>query len=91
MKIGLLHLTDLHLKSKENFIIDRVDNILSSIKLDFNDVEYIYIVASGDIVDKGNNEGYSIAKNLLNKLKEQLALFEKIKNVKFVQIGRAHV
>ncbi|MBU1800542.1 MAG: metallophosphoesterase [Bacteroidetes bacterium] len=72
MEIGILHLTDLHFNSKNNIITDRIENIHSAIKLDFRKVSKIYIVISGDIVNKGSQNGYEAAKRDIKEIQYKM-------------------
>ncbi len=84
MKIGILHLTDLHIKSEKNFAIDRLNKLISAIRIDFNNLKYIYVVISGDIIDKGIIKNYPIVSVFLDNLKTQLNETVNIDNVKFI-------
>lgn len=68
MKIGILHLTDLHLKESSNWIIDKHLEIYNAIKLTYENCGRIYIVFSGDIAFSGKENEYSLAYNFLNDL-----------------------
>jgi len=83
MNIGILHLTDLHLLASGNFISARVEKIHDALKIDFLSIERIYLVITGDIVDKGIKISYPIAKELLQELKAKL---ESIKSNLLVKI-----
>lgn len=83
MNIGILHLTDLHLLASGNFISARVEKIHDALKIDFLSLERIYLVITGDIVDKGIKISYPIAKELLQELKAKL---ESIKSNLLVKI-----
>jgi uncharacterized protein YoaH (UPF0181 family) len=69
MNIGIIHFTDLHFEEKDNIISERITNIYSALNTNLNDVEKIYIVISGDIVNRGQIKGYIEAENFINKVK----------------------
>ena len=70
MKTGILHLTDLHFKPNDNFILNRADKIHDAVSLELFNIERLYIVVTGDIVDIGLPQGYPIAKKFLLGLKD---------------------
>jgi 3',5'-cyclic AMP phosphodiesterase CpdA len=90
MNIGILHLTDLHLKASENFIFNRIDRIRDALKIDFVSLERIYLVLTGDIVDKGVQLGYSHAKKFLLELKSKLESINNKSVVKFIIVPGNH-
>jgi len=54
MKISIIHLSDIHLKTDDDIILDRINkipNILNDLKLSS---DYIFFVVTGDIVFRGN-------------------------------------
>ncbi|MEZ5106790.1 MAG: metallophosphoesterase [Draconibacterium sp.] len=73
MNIGVLHLTDLHIKASDNFITERIDKIKDAVNIDILSIERIYIVITGDLVDKGVKDGYLIVKKFLLELKSKLS------------------
>lgn len=72
MNIGLLHLTDLHLKSSHNIISGRISKICDAIKYKLNIISRLYIVISGDIIDKGDIDAYEQAKIFIDELRNKL-------------------
>lgn len=69
MKVGILHFTDLHMKSASNWIVDKYSNIVSAIKDTYEDCDRIYIVFTGDIAFSGIEEEYDIASKFLNSIR----------------------
>ena len=61
MKIGILHLTDAHISSKNDFICSKTSKIVAAIKNVFEECEKIYIAFTGDIAKTGKKEEYIIA------------------------------
>ncbi len=90
MSIGILHLTDLHLKTSDNFILTRIDRIHDALKIDLLDLERIYLVITGDIVDKGIQLGYPIAKKFLLELKTKLESIHSKLILKFIVVPGNH-
>ncbi|MCU0457657.1 MAG: metallophosphoesterase [Bacteroidales bacterium] len=70
MRAAILHFTDLHFKESGNYLISLTQKIFSAIRLDLFDIEQIFIVISGDIVDKGQNLGYSEARDFICDLQK---------------------
>lgn len=70
MKIGIIHLSDLHFLSKriENPILDRVDNIASALDSVVKNPSICFIVVSGDIAYSGKNAEFKIAKRFFKSL-----------------------
>lgn len=69
MKIGILHLTDAHIKSSSDWIIDKYSNIVSAVKDIYEDCDKIYMVFTGDIAFSGSEEEYQIAYKFLNSIR----------------------
>ncbi|HEY5591888.1 MAG TPA: metallophosphoesterase [Paludibacter sp.] len=90
MKTGILHLTDLHIKTNGSFILNRASKIRNAVSIELFDTERLYIVVTGDIVDRGLNSGYQLAKQFLIGLKDE---FVKAKNdieVRFIIVPGNH-
>jgi len=90
MNIGILHLTDLHIKTSDNFILSRIDRIHDALRIDSVSLERIYIVITGDIVDKGIKASYPNAKEFLNKLKTRLESINGNLLIKFIIVPGNH-
>ena len=90
MDVGILHLTDLHLNPKDNFIIDKIEEINNALKIEINQFERLYIVVTGDIVDRGAKEAYNFARKFLLDLKESLETINKHLVIKFIIVPGNH-
>lgn len=53
-KIGIIHLSDIHLKSDNDKILDKIDLIVNSIRNKCLKLKEIVIVITGDIAFSGN-------------------------------------
>jgi predicted MPP superfamily phosphohydrolase len=88
MKIGILHLSDLHIKDET--LIDRVETLVKSIEYDVKQISHLYIILSGDIANFGRKNEFDIAKifvsNLTEKLKEKWTML----NVSIVSVPGNH-
>ena len=83
MKINIIHLSDIHFKTDDNIILDRINkipNILNDLKLSS---DYIFFVVTGDIVFSGDSSQFKIARECFNKIIDNA---EKISGKKIVCI-----
>jgi predicted MPP superfamily phosphohydrolase len=72
MKLLIVHLSDIHLKSSGNAIMERKDRILSAVQNQALEVDVSYIILSGDIAYSGQQDEYEQAVKLLDHLKQGL-------------------
>lgn len=90
MKIGILHLSDIHLSKDET-----IDHIISKIQIachfELNDIVKLYIVITGDIANSGKAIEYekalSFLKELQTKMKDENTF---INSIKFVIVPGNH-
>lgn len=69
MKIGILHITDIHFTSKT--VLGNKQESLGKVMInDFHDVRKVYLILSGDIAYSGKKEEYSKAKSFIDALKK---------------------
>ena len=88
MKIGILHLSDLHIQ--DNTLIDRIDNLVKAIEYDAKQISHLYLVFSGDIVNFGRKTEFENAKYFVLRLTEKLKEKLKLLNVKIVAVPGNH-
>lgn len=55
MKISIIQLSDLHIKASNEKLLNRVDAITNAIHLASSESKQIYVVYSGDLVDRGQS------------------------------------
>lgn len=65
MKLLVVHLSDVHFSGSSNAITDRSTAIASAAMSSFPTAEHVLLVFSGDIVNKGESEGYLIAREFI--------------------------
>ena len=90
MKIGILHLTDIHLTANDNWIEDKLPKIISAIKTDFEDVRKIYIAITGDLVHSSTIEEYDKFSTFLSKIKSYLKVIYSEIQSKYIIIPGNH-
>jgi len=69
MTAVILHLSDIHIKSTSDWIIDKSELIASSIYANLPEASVVFVVVSGDIAWAGKKEEYAASKNFLNAIK----------------------
>jgi hypothetical protein len=90
MKIALLHLSDIHLKTDKDWILKRVPLIEHATRPIVENVEACFIVITGDLAFSGRAEEYEIAKRALRTLFELLHSEYPTLKVEFVIVPGNH-
>lgn len=88
MKIGILHLSDLHIQ--EDSFTDRVVSLVKSIEYDVKQLSHIYIVFSGDIVNFGRHNEFDNAKIFVSTLTDRLKEIRRLINIHIVAVPGNH-
>lgn len=88
MKIGILHLSDLHIQDDD--LTSRIDNLVKSVEYDVKQISHLYIVLSGDIANFGRKSEFENAKIFTTKLTEKLKEKRKMLNIKIVSVPGNH-
>ncbi|MDD2480328.1 MAG: metallophosphoesterase, partial [Victivallaceae bacterium] len=70
--VGILHLSDIHFKSRSDIILSRQHSIANAIKSNCYHIQKLYIVVSGDIAFSGKAEEYEIALDFFLGLQDHL-------------------
>lgn len=88
MKIGILHLSDLHIEDAS--LISRIENISKSVEFDVKQLSNLYIVISGDIVNNGRKEEFENAKLFVSNLEAEIKRRCALINIKIITIPGNH-
>jgi len=83
MKLLLLHLSDIHIKSEGDFILKRATLIADAMSGLDTLIEGCIVVVTGDIAYSGQADQYVLAEQFLDQLKARL--------VKTVMVSEIHV
>lgn len=91
MKVGILHLSDIHFGVIDNFADKRVLEIVSTLKVNCSEIQKLIIVVTGDIANTGVAEEYEVATNFLKEIQEKSkAQIVGLNSVRFVVIPGNH-
>ena len=69
-KLGILHLSDIHLSKQTDLLTTRLPAFHRAYRDDFQGCDTVFVVLSGDIANKGFQEEYELALNMLNQISE---------------------
>jgi hypothetical protein len=72
MKILITHLSDIHLNSKNNSILNKKDKLCDAIKNLCLDADALFLVITGDIAFSGKSDEYMVAMELLDHIKNSI-------------------
>lgn len=72
MKIAIIQFTDIHIQTETDFILKRKDEIIKSIVPNIDGALKVFVVLSGDIVNKGSKSEFDIAFEFLKNIEEQI-------------------
>lgn len=89
MKVLIVHLSDIHLKSENNPCLSRQEQICKSFQNIALGVDRVFVVVTGDIASSGSREEYSNATLLLDHIKNTIEEYSK-KEVKFIIVPGNH-
>jgi Calcineurin-like phosphoesterase len=83
MKIGILHLTDIHFTEKTR-LDSKMNSFCRALINDLSDIKKVYVIISGDIAFSGKKEEYEQAKKFLSVSKTLIT--SELKNLEFKYI-----
>jgi hypothetical protein len=72
MKVGILHLSDIHIEDQHDWIIDKAQKIGQAVLGTWEDLNTIFVVVTGDIANKGLPEQYAQAHEFFTTLRNYL-------------------
>lgn len=72
MRVGILHLSDLHLSGQGDVLMGRASRIVPAIRSYVEDLEALFIVVSGDVAFSGLPTQYHQADRILSELTNNL-------------------
>lgn len=81
MKIGVIHLSDIHLKEtqSENHILKRVDKIYEAVRNCLTESDEVIILVTGDVAFSGKAKEYDFAYNFFSDLISKIETYLKHK------------
>jgi predicted MPP superfamily phosphohydrolase len=88
MKIGILHLSDLHIQ--DEIPTKRIDNLVKAIEFDVKQLSNLYIVLSGDLTNYGRIKEFDNAKLLVTELTDKLKSKGRLLTIKIVAVPGNH-
>lgn len=88
MKIGILHLSDLHIQDKIQ--TERIDSLVKAIDYDIKQISNLYLVLSGDITNYGRHAEFENAKLLVNQLTDSLKKRGGLLTIKIITVPGNH-
>ena len=88
MKIGILHLSDLHIEN--DIYVDRIEKMVRALSFDVKQLSNLYLVLSGDIVNYGRKVEFEKAKIFVTQLNERLKPKERLFSVNVVVVPGNH-
>ncbi|SMG46932.1 metallophosphoesterase [Arenibacter troitsensis] len=88
MKIGILHLSDLHIQDKIHS--ERIDNLVKAIDFDVKQLSNLYLVLSGDVVNYGRRAEFENAKLLVKELIEKLKPRGRVLTINIIAVPGNH-
>ena len=66
MNVAFIHLSDIHFKDHENYLLDKKTQMLNAIKSTLYDVEKVFVVITGDIAFSGQSNQFDYGLDLIN-------------------------
>lgn len=72
MAIVVLHLSDIHIRSTNDWILDKAQKIACCAYASLHDASAVFVVVSGDIAYSGKSDEYEAAKSFFNKIRDAI-------------------
>jgi predicted phosphodiesterase len=90
MEIAILHLSDIHIKSKYDLVLSRVDKIRNAFHSAAPNATACAILISGDITYSGKQAQYEAATFFFEQLKAELLKLPHLETVRLVSVPGNH-
>jgi predicted MPP superfamily phosphohydrolase len=88
MKIGILHLSDLHIQ--DEILTGRIVKLVKAVEFDVKQLSNLYIVLSGDVTNYGRKKEFENAKILVNYLTDKLKNIGGLLTIKIIAVPGNH-
>lgn len=72
MKIAIIQMSDLHITSERDYIVENANKLAKAISTIVNECQKVIMVITGDIVDKGKVANYEYAKKFVTTFRETI-------------------
>ncbi|MEI4770919.1 metallophosphoesterase [Psychrobacillus sp. FJAT-51614] len=66
--MAFIHLSDIHFKDHENYLLEKKEQLLNAIKSTLYDVEKVFVVITGDIAFSGQSGQFDYGLDLINEV-----------------------
>lgn len=90
MQVLIIHLCDLHIKSRDNWIIDKSSQLCKAIGSSIRYADFAFVVLSGDITDHGMRSEYQHVTNLFAQVTEQCRIYNEKIQINFILVPGNH-
>ena len=70
MKVGILHLSDIHIENSKDQILDKHEKIVQAVIGTWETLNTIFVIVSGDIANKGFSEQYNLAQEFFTSIRD---------------------
>ena len=72
MKVGILHLSDIHIEDNNDWIIDKGEKIAQAVSGTWEELDTVFVIVSGDIANAGFKEQYAEATEFFGAMRHHL-------------------
>jgi 3',5'-cyclic AMP phosphodiesterase CpdA len=72
MKVGILHLSDIHIEDQNDWIINKAQKIGQAVLGTWEELTTIFVIVTGDIANQGLPEQYAQAHEFFTTLRNYL-------------------
>lgn len=88
MKISIIHFSDLHIKSKNDKLLQRIDLIIEAINTCIYDAKHVFIIYNGDMTDRG--EDFSPVTSFVKQIESKIKEYDNYRIVKNICVPGNH-